>query len=74
MRTVGWVDPAAKVKEVEQEQAEEPAPVLTEEPEAVEETERIRQSKRHRDHRGYSDLCGLRFRGHLVRTETVSDR
>lgn len=37
MRTVGWVDPAAKVKEAKQEQAEEPAPVLVEDPEAVEE-------------------------------------
>ena len=38
MRTVGWVDPAAEVKKTELEQAEEPAPVLSEEPEAVEET------------------------------------
>jgi hypothetical protein len=37
MRTVGWVDPAAEVKENKLEQAEEPAPVLVEEPEAVEE-------------------------------------
>ena len=37
MRTVGWVDPAAEVKENKLEQAEEPAPVLGEEPEAVEE-------------------------------------
>lgn len=37
MRTVGWVDPAAEVKKTELEQAEEPAPVLSEEPEAVEE-------------------------------------
>lgn len=37
MRTVGWVDPAAEVKKTELEQAEEPAPVLVEEPEAVEE-------------------------------------
>lgn len=36
-RTIGWIDPAAKVKEVNQEQAEEPAPVLAEEPEAAEE-------------------------------------
>ena len=37
MRTVGWIDPAAEVKENKLEQAEEPAPVLVEEPEAVEE-------------------------------------
>ena len=37
MRTVGWVDPAAEAKENKLEQAEEPAPVLVEEPEAVEE-------------------------------------
>ena len=37
MRTVGWVDPAAEVKENKLEQVEEPAPVLVEEPEAVEE-------------------------------------
>ena len=37
MRTVGWVDPAAEVKANDLEQAEEPAPVLVEEPEAVEE-------------------------------------
>ena len=37
MRTVEWVDPAAEVKENKLEQAEEPAPVLVEEPEAVEE-------------------------------------
>lgn len=39
MRTVGWVDPAAEVKANDLEQAEEPAPVLVEEPEAVEEAE-----------------------------------
>ena len=37
MRTVGWIDPAAEAKKTELEQAEEPAPVLSEEPEAVEE-------------------------------------
>lgn len=35
-RTIGWIDPAAKVKEVKQEQAEEPAPVLVEAPQAEE--------------------------------------
>ena len=35
MRTVGWIDPAAEVKANDLEQAEEPAPVLVEEPEAV---------------------------------------
>ena len=39
MRTVGWIDPAAEVKANDLEQAEEPAPVLVEEPEAVEEAE-----------------------------------
>ena len=35
-RTIGWIDPAAKVKEVKQEQAEEPAPAVLEEPQAEE--------------------------------------
>ena len=39
MRTVGWIDLAAEVKANDLEQAEEPAPVLVEEPEAVEEAE-----------------------------------
>jgi len=35
-RTIGWIDPAAKVKEVKQEQAEEPAPSVLEAPQAEE--------------------------------------
>ena len=35
MKTVGWIDPAAKVKDTNPEQTKEPAPVLSE-PEAVE--------------------------------------
>lgn len=46
-RTIGWIDPAAKVKEVNQEQAEEPAPVLAEEPAPVlaEEPEAVEEAK-----------------------------
>lgn len=46
MRTVGWIDPAAEVKANDLEQAEEPAPVLVEEPEAVEETEEKEPAKK----------------------------
>jgi hypothetical protein len=46
MRTVGWVDPAAEVKANDLEQAEEPAPVLVEEPEAVEEAEEKKPAKK----------------------------
>ena len=35
-RTIGWIDPAAKVKEVKQGQAEEPAPAVLEAPHAEE--------------------------------------
>lgn len=39
MRTVGWIDPAAdkEPKKIIEEPVEAPAPVISEEPEAVEE-------------------------------------